>query len=345
MDAENRKADMVDRYVYAVAKHVGSAQQADVERELRTLVDDMLETRCQGKTSTLGDVEAVLIELGPPYEFADHYREKKRYLVGPERFDLYELLVKIVLAATAGGTAIATAIKYVVQPPTGFFTMFFSFIGTVASAMLQGFAWVTIVFALIQRYESKTHMLEEFDWKPADLPQVPRQTAKIPKSDPIASIVFIVIFFVLVNVGPALFDSVTAAWAGRIIVLFDRAVFLRYLYLINISIAIDLCVEITKLYFGRYTPLMAAITIACNAASMLISVFLVKVAGIFNAQAIDQMDRMYGLSDRSYATLSKLWGSVPTIIMVLAIFGFVVGSMTVLYRSLWVRRAEETNAA
>jgi len=57
------------------------------------------------------------------------------------------------------------------------------------------------------------------------------------------------------------------------------------------------------------------------------------------------MDRMYGLSDRSYATLSKLWGSVPTIIMVLAIFGFVVGSMTVLYRSLWVRRAEETNAA
>lgn len=40
--------ELIDRYIYAVTKKLPQKQREDIEKELRTLIDDMLEERCAG---------------------------------------------------------------------------------------------------------------------------------------------------------------------------------------------------------------------------------------------------------------------------------------------------------
>ena len=335
MDDKKKQDDLISRYVYAVVRHLPANQQKDVEQELKTLIEDMLETRCGTRTSELGDVEAVLIELGVPYELAAKYRDTKRYLIGPQRFDIYVMLLKIVLAVAGGAIALALMITYALDPPSGFFKTFFTFVSSVGSGMIQAFAWVTIVFAVLQHYEGKAHILKEFEWHPKDLPEVPVTTSVIAKSDPIASIVFIVLLFVCINVGPTLFDHWSTFPKERVIPLFDWAVFTKYLYLINISIALDLCIEIAKLYFGRYTKSLASISIIMNAATVIISIFLVKGVGILNTYAIEQMNTIYDLSEKAFSGLSKFCNMLPNIVVILAIIGFFIETVKTLYKTFW----------
>ena len=44
------KNDLIDRYIYAVTKHMKSAMKKDVAAELETIIQDMLEERCEDVT-------------------------------------------------------------------------------------------------------------------------------------------------------------------------------------------------------------------------------------------------------------------------------------------------------
>lgn len=46
------------------------ASRADIEQELRTLIDDLLEERCAGREPTEKDLRVVLTDLGTPAETA-----------------------------------------------------------------------------------------------------------------------------------------------------------------------------------------------------------------------------------------------------------------------------------
>ena len=55
--------DLIERYIYAVIKTLPTRMREDVERELHSLISDMLEERCQDMPSTEHDVLVVLTEL------------------------------------------------------------------------------------------------------------------------------------------------------------------------------------------------------------------------------------------------------------------------------------------
>ena len=64
-------------------------QRADIQRELNSLIADMLEERSQGGAVSKSDVEGVLLELGHPDMLASKYRGQKRYFIGPSVFVPY----------------------------------------------------------------------------------------------------------------------------------------------------------------------------------------------------------------------------------------------------------------
>ena len=109
---------MIDRYVYDVTWRLPKAQREDIDQELRGLIEDMLEQA--GPNPGKEAVEEVLIELGRPSKLAAKYRGNKRFLIGPEMFDTYFLVLKIVLGATALGLAIAIIIGAINTPPQNF---------------------------------------------------------------------------------------------------------------------------------------------------------------------------------------------------------------------------------
>ena len=81
--------DWMERYIYQVVRHLPKSQREEIGLELRELIEDMWEQS--------GDMTEVLQELGDPAVFAKQYRGEEGYLIGPEYYDTYFWLLKVVL--------------------------------------------------------------------------------------------------------------------------------------------------------------------------------------------------------------------------------------------------------
>ena len=92
MGMDRHGQDIIDRYIYDVVRRLPPNQRQDIERELRSLIEDMLESGPENR-----NVEDVLKELGNPLDLARQYRGDSQYLIGPENFDSYTFVLKIVL--------------------------------------------------------------------------------------------------------------------------------------------------------------------------------------------------------------------------------------------------------
>ncbi len=188
--------DIVNRYVYAVTKRLPLAQREDVSLELHGLIEEMV----QGQTDNLESVESVLMELGDPAELADRYRGVQRYLIGPGYFDLYILIVKIVGFAVSLGLMISLAIGYAFNAPQSLGLAISNVLGTLFVAYAQAFAWVTVAFAIMEWNQRRLgKVAHEERWSLDDLPDIPNKSTVIPRSEPIASLIFLAIAFALLN--------------------------------------------------------------------------------------------------------------------------------------------------
>ena len=132
--------DLLNRYVYDVTRRLPEKQRAEIDKELRGLISDMLVERLGEAEPSRGDVEAVLMELGNPADLADNYRGTRRYLIGPDYFDRYASILKLVAGAVFLGISIALAVSYAVNPPDSIVTAFSRYLSSVLGAMLQVFA-------------------------------------------------------------------------------------------------------------------------------------------------------------------------------------------------------------
>lgn len=141
--------ELIERYIYAVTNKLPSRQRADIEQELRGLIEDMLEEQLQGREATTEDVQRVLSELGDPREMANRYRDTKQYLIGPELFSSYLSVLKIVIIAVSIAFAVIFCVEAFLEPrPIA--ELFFDHLFGLIVGYFQAFTWVTIVFALIE---------------------------------------------------------------------------------------------------------------------------------------------------------------------------------------------------
>jgi len=69
--------ELIDRYVYAVVRHLPSRIKNDVSRELDALISDMLTDRCGDIAPADKDIRVVLTELGAPNESSSLYSGHK----------------------------------------------------------------------------------------------------------------------------------------------------------------------------------------------------------------------------------------------------------------------------
>src|SRR5690625_2955474 len=139
---------MIDRYIYAVTRELPRKHHNEIASELRTLIDDMIEGM-DNHFSEEEKIEYVLRDLGNPKELAARYRGRERYLIGPNYYDKYILVMKIVIIAIFIGISIGTGFG-VVFNVTNISEIIWNYIGTLFSGILHGTAWVTGIFALLE---------------------------------------------------------------------------------------------------------------------------------------------------------------------------------------------------
>ncbi len=310
-------AGMIDRYVYDVTRRLPKNQRQDIDAELRGLIEDMMEERSPQPEKA--DLEAVLTELGRPSTLAAKYRGSKRFLIGPELFDVYFLVLRIVIAATAFGITVALIVGLISSPPNDFWMTLGSYFTSVFSGVVQAFAYVTLVFAIIERFANKEELKKD-KWRPADLPEIPKSKARIKASEPIVGMVFLVIALLIVNIAPNIFGVYTFGEQVVVTHIFNLDVFRSMLIIIDIMIALDILKEALRLLSGKYTLRLATGVAVINIVNIILFIIVFLPPAIWNQNFVSELFTNTGVS-WDMAEFEYWWSMVPKILVGLTIFG------------------------
>ncbi len=162
---------LVDRYVHDVARRLPEKQRADVAKELKVEIEEMIEGRSGGKVSRKQAAYDVLVELGSPSRLADSYRERPRFLIGPDYYEPYIFLLKTIFAVVL---PLLTFIVWMTEAMSVTHTplsLIIKILGVLFDASIHIFFWTTLSFVFVQKMAAgQPH---DYNWKPEDLPELP----------------------------------------------------------------------------------------------------------------------------------------------------------------------------
>jgi hypothetical protein len=180
--------DLLRPYLQAVGTYLPKSQQDDILKEL----GENLRSQMEDKEAELGrplnedEVAAILKKHGHPMFVAAHYRQA-RHLIGSTLFPVYWFVMKIILGIVGFGYSVSALV--LIAQGKGILEV----LGTIfsyAGAVLPTFAWVTIIFAVLDIGNNKFHLLEKVTresndkFDPRTLPAL-RPASDSPDSKPI----------------------------------------------------------------------------------------------------------------------------------------------------------------
>lgn len=277
--------NLVDRYIYAVTSRLSEKQKSDIEKELRTLIDDMLE-QYPGDEAYESKVQKVLLELGDPAILADSYRETKRYLIGPQNFDNYVFLLKIVLGAILLGISIASVTGGFFSSELDITNIIIDYIATLFSALLQGFAWVTAIFAISEYngVDLKIDRDKDEEWKLSDLPMIPVKEASISRVESVISIVFTTIFTSIFYFAPQLIAAYfrNAETGLTLVPVFNISVLGSYKFFVLGIFILGIMKEVPKIISGRWSLKLGILVAVLSVASTILALIMFSNPEIWN---------------------------------------------------------------
>ena len=307
------ETELIKRYTLAVTQKLPESQRADIEKELNGLIEDMLDDRLQGHEATRNDVEAVLVELGDPAALADKYRDSKRYLIGPEVFPVYTSILKIVFFAVGIAMLVVFAIQTIINPQEILHYFVQALINSI-TAFVQAFAWVTGVFAVLEfSGVSKKSIQKEAAkvWTPADLPEIPDDNYQISRAEPIAGIIFIILFLVLVTFSINLLGVWVSQQDGPITVIpfFNEAVFRSFLPFIWGVTAVSIAQEIIKLINRKQTLRLLALEALICVLHFALAFYMFAGPQIWNPNFMQQLAEsgLAAMGSEGYRTINEIW--------------------------------------
>jgi hypothetical protein len=191
----------VDRYLQAVRFWLPKGQQADIIAELSEDLRSQIEEKEAQLDHTLkeADVEDLLRQRGRPVLVANRYLPQQ-HLIGPVLFPIYRFVLKVValgylvpwIVVWAGLMLLSPSYR-ASQTAPGWLAAIGAAWSTWGSIALVLVGAVTVVFAVLERVEAKSHFIER--WDPRKLPAV-RDTNQIPRSASIIEVAANITFLI-----------------------------------------------------------------------------------------------------------------------------------------------------
>lgn len=270
--------NLIDKYIAEVGKHLPRKQRADIQAEIRSTLEDMLEERKQPQ-GAVDDamIIALLKEYGSPREVAESY-VGPRYLIGPRVYPIFELVTKIVLAVLLAVSLAGLGISLSKSGLAG--PQFLKTIGESALGLLGGlitaFGNIVLVFAILERVLPAKEFEEEEEWNPADLASEP-DPDRVKFGEQIFEMFFLVLFLILFNLYPGVigFGFFTDGEWTFISPILTEA-FFSYLPWINILFLLQLGFNMYLLRQGVWNTTSRIIKIVLELGSIALAVMMLR---------------------------------------------------------------------
>lgn len=329
--------EMIDRYIYAVTRRLPQKQREDIEKELRSLIEDMINERCIDKEPQKSDIETILNELGDPSKLASKYRDDKNYLIGPELFDTYLFVIKIVMAAVIFGVGLGKTIELFVNPPLNITQGAAELITAIISGAFQGFTWVTVVFAVNERYSfNKRVVFGRNEWSIKDLPRIPKKEEIIKPVDAIFGIIFAVLFIVFFNFASQLLGvyNFKSEKIVSIIPIFSAQGLKNFLPLITVLYCITILKECIKLIIGKWNITSGSAVAVIDLILLIISAVIFTNPSVWNGNFVNELNAAHIAPANMDISMETIWNGVTKGFIYVIAFGFIMDGLVSLIKGI-----------
>lgn len=197
--------ELLDRYVAEVGKNLPRRTRTDIEAELRSTLQDVLEDRSRETGRPVDDelTSDILKEYGAPAKVAAAYKTNQ-YVVGPRLFPTFEMVLKIVLAVLAVVSLVGLVISIVstTMSAAELAMAIFRSAGQLLVGSITAFGNIVIVFAILERTLPRAEFEEKAKaWDPASLAREP-DPDQTKRGELISEVVFTIIALVVFNFYP-----------------------------------------------------------------------------------------------------------------------------------------------
>lgn len=258
--------NLIDRYLHEVGKYLPGKNREDILAEIRSHLSDTLDERVQGEASEQ-DVINLLKETGSPRKLAASYPGGQQYLIGPDQYPFFRMVVGIVLAAVIGAQLLAIGVNSVLgEEVVPYWESFAGVLTSIPAAI----GAVVIVFMILRRFGVNPD-LEDGEWDPRTLPEV-NEEEQIKKGERIFGITIGSIFLALLaafpeKIGIYLFPGGT---------FYPNPVIAQNIGLIALSLLASIGMDIYLLWQGRWTLASRIARIAVNLLSIGVLIVLLE---------------------------------------------------------------------
>lgn len=278
---------LIDLYIAEVGSRLPLRGRGDIEKELRSTLEDMLEDRSQKAGRPVDDamMSDLLKEYGPPDKVAATY-QPVQYLIGPRIYPFFLFVLRIALSALVIVLSIGLGIQLGQQSLQGLElarAMGRGLMG-ILSAALQAFGNMVLVFAILERVMPSSEFRLDEDkkaWDPAAL-QKTEGLREVRLWSTLAGVLFTTALLVVFNGYPqliGLYFLKGGVWTA--LPLLSEA-FFRWLPYLNILWALQIVLSLAVLRQGRWQTWSRWAGLALNVAGIVIAYALLSGPSIIS---------------------------------------------------------------
>jgi hypothetical protein len=340
--------NLIDIYVSEIGRQLPKKNRADIEAEIRSALQDILDERSQQAGKPINDelILEVLQEYGSPEKVAASY-QGERSLIGPRLYPSFIKVIQIVLPimgvlsliglglslgrpeSTAGielETAFQVNVKFIINTISRAINGFFG-------SMISALGCITLIFAILERLapDLKT---KETHWDAHSLLRI-SQTDRIKPTELIVEIIFawlaILIFGFfpqILGFTPSLNSVVESGnWQTVTFTSFLSEAFLQYVPFLTAIWVLIIVLNGILLQRGHWEVWSRWCAVGIKTLGILIAVFMLTGPSLIadtvffpTTQGADILMTMLNSGVRTALALSILLGGLDLIKMLLRLF-------------------------
>ena len=180
---------LLERYLNAIKPLLPRKTKEDILREISDDILSQMEDKAEALDRPLNEAEQaeIIRKHGHPIVAAARYGAT-RYLIGPEIFPLYWLILKISIIAALVVRLIVEIVGVLLSADPAH--AWIPALLKVPTVLIPVFFWVTAVFAAYEFCRSFFNLRVRVPWDPRSLTQIEEHAAAIPRSHSLAELLF-----------------------------------------------------------------------------------------------------------------------------------------------------------
>jgi hypothetical protein len=310
--------NLLDKYISEVGKHLPRRSRVDLQTEIRSNLEDMLDDRSQAAGKPVDDdmIREVLGEYGAPSKVAEAYQHT-RYLIGPRMYPFFLMVVKIVFTVLTVVSLVGLGVNFVNTGGSGFdfLNAFGNWFLEYLTSIISAFGNIVLVFAILERVlpsqEFDTEASEQ--WTPADLEKEPDQD-EVKRSELIFEILFTVFGLALFNLYPQLIGVAVMNDDTWIYLPALSDAFFTYLPYINILGMLQILLDLFLLRQGFWQVWTRLVSLASEVGTFVLALIMLRGPSLVDTSSLAESPLV-----GSIEVLKPMIEFIPLIVLVVVI--------------------------